>query len=143
MVLNHAQGTPGLSGACVRGYLREERMNMDGTITEACSRILYHGEDGIVITWRTMDWIEDMHTNLWAFPARMQRDGRAGRNSFSWTSQYGSVIASGYGNSTTDGMNERGLVANVLWLAESVYPPYDGTRPGLSRSRWAQYGLDT
>ena len=118
-------------------------MHTDGRITQACSRVLYHGEDGIVITGRTMDWFEDMHTSLWAFPAGMDRDGRAGRNSFSWTSQYGSVIASGYDNSTADGMNERGLVANILWLAESVYPPYDGTRPGLSLSLWAQYVLDT
>jgi hypothetical protein len=32
--------------------------------------------------------------------------------------------------STTDGMNEKGLVANVLWLVESQYPKFDGSKPG-------------
>jgi len=117
-------------------------MNTDDRIVEACSRVLYHGEGGIVITGRNMDWVEDMHTNLWIFPRGMKRNGMAGPSSLEWTSQYGSVIASGYDISTTDGMNERGLVANLLWLAESVYPEYDGTKPALSLSLWAQYVLD-
>jgi choloylglycine hydrolase len=48
----------------------------------------------------------------------------------------------GYDISTTDGMNEMGLVANVLWLVESTYPQYDGKMPGLSLAAWAQYVLD-
>ena len=71
----------------------------------------------------------------------MEREGRVGPNSFKWTSKYGSVIATGYDISTTDGMNEEGLVANVLWLAESVYPKWDGQKPGLSLALWAQYVL--
>lgn len=39
-------------------------------------------------------------------------------------------------------MNEAGLVANVLWLTESDYPEWNGDRPGLSISLWAQYVLD-
>jgi len=72
----------------------------------------------------------------------MKRSGEAGPNSIEWTSKYGSVIASGYDVSTTDGMNEEGLVANVLWLVESSYPEYDGKTPGLSLAAWAQYVLD-
>lgn len=109
----------------------------------ACSRVLYHGLEGTVITGRTMDWTEDIGTNLWIFPREMEREGRVGPNSFKWTSKYGSVIATGYDISTTDGMNEEGLVANVLWLAESVYPKWDGQKPGLSLALWAQYVLDS
>jgi penicillin V acylase-like amidase (Ntn superfamily) len=72
----------------------------------------------------------------------MERSGEAGPNSIRWTSKYGSVIASAYDVSTTDGMNEAGLVANVLWLVESSYPKYDGKSPGLSIAAWAQYVLD-
>jgi choloylglycine hydrolase len=72
----------------------------------------------------------------------MKRSGEAGPNSIQWTSKYGSVIASAYDVSTTDGMNEAGLVANVLWLVESSYPKYDGKTPGLSLAAWAQYVLD-
>ncbi|MGD9923180.1 MAG: linear amide C-N hydrolase [Variibacter sp.] len=111
-------------------------------MAEACTRFVYHGASGEVITARSMDWKVDIGTNLWVFPRGMQRSGEAGPNSIGWTSKYGSVIASGYDISTTDGMNERGLVANVLWLVESAYPKYDGKSPGLSIAAWAQYVLD-
>lgn len=109
---------------------------------EACTRAVYLGRDGMVITARSMDWRNDIATNLWIFPRGMERSGEAGPNSLRWRSRYGSVIASGYDISTTDGVNEAGLAANVLWLVESQYPAFDGSRPGLSIAAWAQYALD-
>ena len=109
---------------------------------DACTRLVYLGAHDDVITARSMDWKTDVATNLWIFPRGMARNGQAGPNSVTWTSKYGSVIARGYEVSTTDGMNEAGLVANVLWLVESEYPAYDGRGPGLSISAWAQYVLD-
>ncbi len=110
--------------------------------TSACTRVVYKGTNGMQLTARSMDWKEAILTNLWIFPRGMDRNGEVGSNSVKWKSKYGSVIASGYDISTTDGMNEKGLVANVLWLAESEYPKYDGTSPGLSIAAWAQYALD-
>ncbi len=115
---------------------------LTSSFAEACTRFVYHGVDGEVITARSMDWKLDVGTNLWAFPRGMKRSGEAGPNSVHWTSKYGSVIATGYDISTTDGMNEAGLVANVLWLVESSYPEYDGKTPGLTLAAWAQYVLD-
>ena len=109
---------------------------------QACTRAVYLGDNGDVITARSMDWKVDVLTNLWIFPRGMQRSGQAGPNSLHWTSKYGSVIATGYEVSTTDGMNEKGLVANLLWLVESQYPKYDASKPGLAISIWAQYILD-
>ncbi len=109
---------------------------------DACTRVLYHGANGEVITARSMDWKVDIGTNLWILPRGAKRNGEAGPNSLHWTSKYGSVIASGYDISTTDGINEKGLVANLLWLAESEYPTFDGSKPGLAISLWAQYILD-
>ncbi|RZS86739.1 linear amide C-N hydrolase [Pigmentiphaga kullae] len=109
---------------------------------QACTRFVYLGAGGHVVTARSMDWKVDVGTNLWVFPRGMRRSGEAGPNSIQWTSKYGSVIASGYDISTTDGMNEAGLVANVLWLVESSYPAYDGKTPGLTLAAWAQYALD-
>ena len=43
---------------------------------------------------------------------------------------------------TADGMNEKGLVANILYLAESDYGKPDGSKPPLSISLWGQYALD-
>ncbi|MBN9598645.1 MAG: linear amide C-N hydrolase [Afipia sp.] len=112
------------------------------SVTEACTRFVYLGANDQVITGRSMDWKTDVGTNLWVFPRGMKRSGEVGVNSIQWTSKHGSVIASGYDISTTDGMNEAGLVANVLWLVESSYPKYDGKGPGLSIAAWAQYVLD-
>jgi choloylglycine hydrolase len=108
----------------------------------ACTRLVYLGANNQVVTARSMDWKSDVATNLWIFPRGMARNGEAGPNSIQWQSRYGSVIASGYEVSTTDGMNEAGLVANVLWLVESEYPRYDSGKPGLSIAAWAQYVLD-
>ena len=108
----------------------------------ACTRAVYIGPDGDVITGRSMDWKVDVGTNLWIFPRGMHRDGAAGPHSFEWTSKYGSVIATGYDVSTTDGMNEKGLVANALWLVESEYPKPNSSKPGLAVSVWVQYVLD-
>ncbi len=107
-----------------------------------CTRIAYLGEGDRVLTARSMDWTVDMGTDLWIFPPGLERDGSAGEGSIRWTSKFGSVVASGYDVATTDGMNEAGLVANVLWLVESEYPEIDGTRPALSITAWAQYALD-
>jgi penicillin V acylase-like amidase (Ntn superfamily) len=111
-------------------------------VAEACTRALYVGSDGTVIAGRSMDWKEDMHTDLWVFPRGIQRDGAAGQNSPKWVSKYGSVIAAGYNLGSADGMNEKGLVANLLFLDESDYGTPDPKRPHMSISLWAQYALD-
>lgn len=108
----------------------------------ACTRAVYIGTQDTIITVRSMDWMEDIGSNLWAFPRGMARDGGAGPNSIKWTSQYGSVVTSVYDAGTADGMNDQGLVANVLYLAESDYGKPDGQRPLISIGAWAQYVLD-
>lgn len=108
----------------------------------ACTRALYTGDDNLVITGRSMDWVDDIHSNLWIFPRGMKREGAAGKDSLQWTSNYGSVIVSGYEAGTTDGMNEKGLVANLLYLDESVYPAPEKNKPLLSIVAWPQYVLD-
>lgn len=112
------------------------------TDTYSCTRVVYQGPNQTILTARSMDWKEDPMTNLWIFPKGMQRNGEIGKNTLKWTSKYGSVVASAYDISSTDGMNEKGLVANLLWLAESEYPVWDGKSPGLSIAAWVQYMLD-
>lgn len=110
----------------------------------ACTRAVYLGPDNLVITGRSMDWVTDMESNLWAFPSGIERHGAAGSGSIEWTSQYGSVGTSVWDIGIADGMNEKGLVANMLYLTESVYPtptPNDPRAP-LSLTLWPQYMLD-
>lgn len=111
-------------------------------VAEACTRVVYHGPEGRVLTGRSMDWSLPMVSNLWIFPRGMTRSGEAGPGSLEWTSKYGSLIVSGYDIATVDGMNEAGLVANMLWLTSSVYPKPDEQTPRMSLSLWAQYFMD-
>jgi penicillin V acylase-like amidase (Ntn superfamily) len=108
----------------------------------ACTRAVYQGHENTVITARSMDWKDEIPANLWLFPRAMQRNGAAGPNSVTWRSRYGSIVASAFDIAGTDGMNEKGLVANLLWLAESRYPEYDSRHKGLSIAAWVQYVLD-
>lgn len=108
----------------------------------ACTRAVYLGKDTQTVTGRSMDWVEDMQTNLWVFPRGMKRDGGLGKGSLEWTSKHGSIVASVYEGATADGMNEKGLVANLLYLTESEYPAADDKRPGVCVTAWAQYLLD-
>ena len=109
---------------------------------EACTRVVYTGTDGMVVTGRTMDWKTELESNIWVFPRGMKRNGETGQNSLQWTSKYGSVVTSAFEIASTDGMNEKGLVANLLWLPESEYPTRDQSKPGLTIATWVQYMLD-
>jgi len=111
---------------------------------EACSRAVYLGPENTIITVRSMDWDADMGSNLWVWPRGLERDGACGPNSLKWTSKYGSLITTAFDAATADGMNEKGLVTSLLYLAESQYPePADnGQRKPVSISVWAQYVLD-
>lgn len=108
----------------------------------ACTRVVYQGNKDMVITGRTMDWKEDTRSNIWIFPRGMERNGEVGKDPMRWKSKYGSVVTSAYDICSTDGMNEKGLVANLLWLAESSYPQWNGEKLALSIAAWVQYMLD-
>lgn len=107
-----------------------------------CTRFVHHGLSGQIFTARSMDWKSDLHTNLWILPRGGTRSGNCGPNSAVWDVRYGSVVATGYDISTTDGVNEAGLVVNLLWLAESEYASVDPAKPLLTIAAWAQYMLD-
>lgn len=109
-----------------------------------CTRVVYLGADGVVVTARSMDWMGPVYPDLWVFPRGMKRNGAAGPNSIEWTSRYGSVVTAAFDIASADGLNERGLVANLLYLDESDYvtPGADDKRPPLAITAWVQYVLD-
>lgn len=109
--------------------------------SEACTRVVYECGD-MIATGRTMDWKENPLTNIYVFPRGMQRNGGLSDNSMKWISKYGSVVAAGYDIGVCDGMNEEGLVANMLFLPESVYTKENENRTVMGISVWTQYILD-
>ena len=62
-----------------------------------------------------------MPADLWVMSRGTERTGRARAFSVKWTSKYGGVISVCH-NSTSDGINEKNLVGNLLWLADSPIP---------------------
>ncbi len=98
-----------------------------------------------IVTGRNMDWATPLETEIWAFPENMKRQGGTYDLPFTWTSKYSSVIASALNGATTDGINTQGLVANLLFLAESDYDrePEDPPLPTMSTAAWTQYVLDS
>ena len=85
---------------------------------QACTRFVYFGATGSVITARSMDWKSDIATNLWILPRGIERTGETGANTVRWTAKYGSVIASAYDIATSDGVNDAGegnVVTGFQW----------------------------
>ena len=109
---------------------------------EACTRVVYVGNNSEVITGRTLDWKEEIGTNLYVMPRGMERVGYDESNTIKWISKYGSVVSVGYDVGVNEGMNEKGLVCNLLYLPGTVYSLPNDTRPYISTSVWAQYVLD-
>ena len=59
-----------------------------------------------------------------------------------WVSKYGSVTFNQYGRENpSGGMNEAGLVIELMWLDETQYPKADA-RPLVGTLEWIQYQLD-
>jgi penicillin V acylase-like amidase (Ntn superfamily) len=109
----------------------------------ACTRILYETGAKNFLVGRTMDWMEDPGTDLWAFPKGLARDGGVGPGSIKWTAKHGSVVGSFYNVGTVDGLNDAGLVANALYLVEAEYGDAAASKkPKLSIGGWTQYALD-
>lgn len=112
--------------------------------SDACTRVVYKGPSQTVMTGRSMDFSMIIPANLWQFPRGMKRTGETGANTIEWTSKYGSIVTSSWDIAVSDGLNEKGLNANMLWLVNSKYPEFgkDSSRKGLSIALWAQYVLD-
>lgn len=59
-----------------------------------------------------------------------------------WTSRFGNVTFNQYGrDNPSGGMNEAGLVIELMWLDDTVYPKPDA-RPAIDVLEWIQYQLD-
>ncbi len=60
-----------------------------------------------------------------------------------WVSRYGSITFNQFGREfPMGGINEAGLVVEVMWMSETSYPEPDD-RPALTELQWVQYQLDS
>jgi len=109
---------------------------------KACTRVLWNDNGVAVVVARTMDQQEPDHAEIVFSPAGTARDGMPGAaRSRKWTSQYASVAVLSFGKNITDGMNEKGLSVQSLWLDATEYEKSDD-RPVVSYNHWAEFMLD-
>lgn len=106
-----------------------------------CTRALWQDAAGAVLVGRNMDYGRELASNLWTFPAGIERDDRVD-GTLTWRSKYGSLTVGGDDLMTVDGVNEQRLAGHMLVLSESDYGERDEGRPALAMSIWLQYILD-
>lgn len=106
-----------------------------------CTRVFWNDNGVAMVVARTLDWETSDVPRLWVIPRGTGRSGVAGPGSVEWTTKYGSVTMQGWGAATTEGINEEGFSARVLYLEATEWEPPD-QRPVLANLLWTQYAVD-
>ena len=112
---------------------------------DACSRVFSNDNGVAMVVGRTMDLYMDDHATLELRPRALKHGGFLGiedPNPLSWTSKYGSVGIKSLNQAVSDGLNEKGLDANLLYLTDTTHEPRDPQRPGVSNVHLVDYVLD-
>jgi len=108
----------------------------------ACTTFFIN-KNGHMVFGRNYDWVTDagmVCTNLKGLSKTSLQTENG--ETISWVSQYGSITFNQYGKEfPTGGMNEKGLVVELMWLDETKYPSADN-RPAIGVLQWIQYQLD-
>lgn len=116
-----------------------------GPALEACSTFVLKSGQNLVFG-RNYDWgigYGYVMTNQRNLIKRTVDSSGSSAKPLQWVSKYGSITFNQYGKEyPMGGMNEAGLVVEVMWLEETQFPAPD-TRPALSDLQWVQYQLDT
>lgn len=112
------------------------------SVAYSCTTFLIN-KDGHLVFGRNYDWMTGngfMSVNLAGLTKKSfdMNDGPL----INWTSRYGSITFNQYGREFPNGgMNEKGLVVEIMWLDETRFEPKD-QRPSLNVLQWIQYQLD-
>ena len=108
----------------------------------ACTRVFWNDNSQAMVVARTMDLFRSDAARMVISPRGIERMSRTNDGkTFPWKARYGTVAITALGIATSDGMNERGVAVNLLYLDKEVYETRDA-RPGLANTLWAQYVLD-
>lgn len=116
-----------------------------GPSLEACSTFVLKSGKNLVFG-RNYDWgigYGYVMVNKRNLIKRSDHSSEPSAKPVQWISKYGSITFNQYGKEyPMGGMNEAGLVVEVMWLEETRFPSPD-VRPALDELQWVQYQLDT
>jgi penicillin V acylase-like amidase (Ntn superfamily) len=114
-------------------------------LVDACSTLCLRSA-GRIVFGKNYDWtIEDGMLVVNKRGVAHVSDTKGSHKSVPahWKSKYGSVTFNQYGRDfPSGGMNEEGLVVELMWADGSRYPKPD-SRPTVDCLEWIQYQLDT
>ena len=106
----------------------------------ACTTFCFM-HNGEWVYGRNYDWYTE-HCLIMVNKRGVAKKAITQDNPAQWVSKYGSVTFNQYGREfPLGGMNEAGLVIEIMWLEQTEYPQSD-SRKGLSDLQWVQYQLD-
>lgn len=107
---------------------------------DACSTFCFQSQDGPVFG-KNYDW--NVGAGMLIVNKRgVEKAAVTEDNPATWVSRFGSVTFNQYGREfPCGGMNEAGLVVELMWLDGTEYPEPDG-RSGVTTLQWIQYQLD-
>lgn len=110
---------------------------------DACSTLCLRHE-GRIVFGKNYDWnVEDGLLMVNKRGVTRRSADEDAKNAARWTSTFGSVTFNQYGRDfPSGGMNEAGLVIELMWADGSRYPDPDA-RPSVGCLEWIQYQLDT
>jgi len=98
-------------------------------------------DNGEWIYGRNYDWMIE-HCLVTVNKRGVAKTAATEDNPAQWVSKYGSITFNQYGRELPlGGMNEEGLVIEVMWLEQTEYPHPD-TRKAVTDLQWVQYQLD-
>lgn len=108
----------------------------------SCTTFFLH-KHGQLAFGRNYDWVSEtgmLCSNLRGLSKKSIKMPEG--SSANWVSKYGSITFNQYGKEFPNGgMNEMGLVVEMMWLDGSQYPKPD-KRPSMFVLQWIQYQLD-
>ena len=108
----------------------------------ACSTFLLN-KDGQLVFGRNYDWVSG-NGMVMVNARNVKKTSFVSENekTITWVSSCGSITFNQFGKEFPHGgMNEKGLVVELMWLNETSYPEADD-RPALNELQWIQYQLD-
>lgn len=110
-------------------------------VARACTTLCFN-HDGALVFARNYDWNIGMG-HVIVNKRGVRKATTQSETSARWVSRFGSVTFNQYGRGIPcGGMNEAGLVVELMWLDDTRYPDADA-RPEVSKLGWIQYQLDT
>lgn len=111
--------------------------------SHSCTTVFWNNNPVAKVVARSVDLFTPDLPKIVVYPRGLKRNGEAGANSLQWLSKYGSVVVTEFHSSAaSDGINEFGLAAHLLYLSGSNYEKKDSSVSSLSNTLWAQYILD-